>query len=258
LNATRSLTVRSASTYGDLSTYSGGLTAINSLVSTAGRVTADSAQALRLTSVIGQTGVTLSSVQGLSAKSLMSDAGAISLTSSGGDVSINNTLAYAGISGTASTSLQLLRFNVSNGGATMSAGTTMSFKAGTVRGNVDAQSGQAMVLGSLISETGTVVARSTHSSVSFSSLMAYGDVTLDGEAGNTEAPAVSGSSLTTQGGLTVTASSGSATFKSLVAGANSSFDLDNGSLRISRISGITRGAMSILVDGGSVSLPRNF
>lgn len=258
LTAGRSLTLRSGAASGDLNTYSGGMTSANTLMSSAGRVIADTAQALRLTSVLGQTGVQLSAVQGLSAKSLLSDGGTVSMSSSGGDISVTNTLAYSGITAAASTSVQLLRFSVSNGGATMTAGTTMSFKSGVVKGNVDAQSGQALVLGTLISDTGTVLAKSTHSSVTFSNIMAYGNVTLDGEATSTEGTAIAGSSLTTGGALILTATKGSASFKSLVASATSTFDLDSGSLRISRISGLTRDTMNILVDGGTVSLPRNF
>ena len=109
-----------------------------------------------------------------------------------------------------------------------------------------------------MSDTGTVLAKSTHSSVTFSNIMAYGNVTLDGEATSTEGTAIAGSSLTTGGALILTATKGSASFKSLVASATSTFDLDSGSLRISRISGLTRDTMNILVDGGTVSLPRNF
>ena len=259
LTAGQDLTLRTGIASGNLTTSSTGVSTINTLISSAGKVIASAGQALRLTTAVGSAGVELSGTQGLIAKNLISESGAVSLAATAGAISVSNTMARTGLSANTADSLQMTRYSVSQGGANLVAANSMVFKAGSVYGNFSAQAGQSLVLGTLITETGNVLAKSTDANVTFSNLIAYGDVTIEGESASNEGPAIAGSTLMSQtGAVSLTASKGSTSLKSLVASDPSTFAMQAGSLRISRVSGLTRADMTISVQGGTLALPRGF
>ena len=148
---------------------------------------------------------------------------------------------------------------VGNGAATLQSSAAMSLKTATIRGDITARSVGNMLIGSVTSQTGDILAKASAGALTFTSFVAYSDVTISGYAASSSLSAITGTTLTAStGGVDVGATKGKVTVRTISARTPSIIKLDDGSLAVSSILALTRPNLTVQVQGGTSTLPRGF
>jgi hypothetical protein len=241
LNAGAAFTGTTGTATGNITLDAVGSASVGNVASSAGIVDLESsASTLTTGTVLGASGVLLKSSGNLGTASLTSLNAGVSGESLTGSVSISAVNAKTSLVAKSMATMTLNTFTVSNGGASLNAGTDFTSVNGTAYGPITVTMKGVGTLGSLTSTTGAISATSTLKGMSFNALKAATGITLLAKAnmglGLNPAYALFGTSLDAgTGAVDAQTTTGNVQTGKLTAKLTSTLKSTDGNLKINAI-----------------------